>query len=79
MSTETVVLTDKGRLVLPARLRARYGWQAGTRLIITDNGDGELRLTSPQQALSAFRDAVKGTASAADELIQDRRLEAVAQ
>ena len=38
--TDEVVVTRKGQTTIPARLRAKYGMEEGTRLIVVDSGDG---------------------------------------
>ena len=38
--TDEVVVTRKGQTTIPARLRAKYGMEEGTRLIAVDSGDG---------------------------------------
>jgi AbrB family looped-hinge helix DNA binding protein len=35
-----VVVTRKGQTTIPAKLRAKYGMEEGTRLIVVDAGDG---------------------------------------
>jgi AbrB family looped-hinge helix DNA binding protein len=37
---DEVVVTRKGQTTIPARLRAKYGMEEGTRLIVVDSGDG---------------------------------------
>jgi bifunctional DNA-binding transcriptional regulator/antitoxin component of YhaV-PrlF toxin-antitoxin module len=76
MSVETVTLGDRGRLVVPQDVRARHGWDKGTTLVLTDSPDG-LLLTSVEAALAKFRASVAGTASPVDELLAERRAEAL--
>jgi AbrB family looped-hinge helix DNA binding protein len=75
----TIRAGERGRLVLPAALRKRIGLQEGDRLVITVEGDNSLRLISLsqqiQKAQGLFKDIAPGV-SLADELIQERRLEA---
>jgi AbrB family looped-hinge helix DNA binding protein len=36
----TATLTEKGQIVIPAKVRARYGLTAGTQLEFVDDGHG---------------------------------------
>jgi AbrB family looped-hinge helix DNA binding protein len=40
--TEEVVVTRKGQTTIPAKLRAKYGIEEGTRLEVVDAGEGVL-------------------------------------
>ncbi|MBX6771347.1 MAG: AbrB/MazE/SpoVT family DNA-binding domain-containing protein [Chloroflexi bacterium] len=72
-------LGERGRLVLPARLRQRLGLRPGDRLIITVDAEGGFRVVSAraqaQQLRGLYRDLAPGR-SLADELIAERREEA---
>jgi AbrB family looped-hinge helix DNA binding protein len=72
----TVAMGERGRLVLPARLRQRLGLQPGDRLIVTVEADGGFRVVSARdlarRARGLFRDAAPGR-SLVDELIAERR------
>jgi AbrB family looped-hinge helix DNA binding protein len=54
MSTETVVLGESGRIVLPAAIRKEYGLEPGERLTVTSQG-GEIRIMSRKMALESIR------------------------
>jgi AbrB family looped-hinge helix DNA binding protein len=54
MSTETVVLGESGRIVLPAAIRKEYGLEPGERLTVTSHG-GEIRIMSRKMALESIR------------------------
>jgi AbrB family looped-hinge helix DNA binding protein len=76
---ETLTVGDRGRLVLPARIRAALGIRMGDHLVLTGEPDGSLRLT-PHQVLAqrdrgAFAPAA-GPDSVVDELLAERRAEA---
>jgi len=46
-------LTEKGQVVIPARIRERYGLTPGTRVEFVDDGDGiRLRVQRPVAATS---------------------------
>jgi len=37
---ETTRLSKKGQIVIPKRVRAAHGWEAGLEFVIEDTGDG---------------------------------------
>lgn len=75
-----LVLGDRGRLVIPADVRRRLGLRAGSRLALTIDDDGSLRLRSYRTVAEATRGMLAGLvsegASPVDELIAERRAEA---
>jgi AbrB family looped-hinge helix DNA binding protein len=74
----SVQLGDRGRLVLPAQLRKRLNLHEGDELLVTVQGDGSLRMTSPGQVVRETRGLYRartGRRSLADELIAERRAE----
>ena len=76
--TFPVQLGDRGRLVLPAEIRKRLNLHEGDELLVTVQGDGSLRLTSPRQVVRETRGLYRartGRRSLADELIAERRAE----
>ena len=54
MATETVILGESGRIVLPASVRKEFGLEAGERLTVF-SGDGEIRIMSRKMALESIR------------------------
>lgn len=76
----SVALGERGRLVLPAPLRRRLDLHPGDRLIVSVDADGEVRLASSRELArrleGMYRDLAPGR-SFADELIAERRAEAV--
>jgi len=57
--TETVVLGESGRIVLPAAIRKELGLKAGDRLTVSSD-QGEIRILSRKMALESIRaDIVK--------------------
>lgn len=74
-----VPLGDRGRLVLPARLRHLLDLHPGDRLIITVDSEGGFRVVSAREQArrlcGLYRDLGAGR-SLADELIAERREEA---
>lgn len=67
---------DRGRLVIPAEVRADLNWEQGTRLILTETDEG-LLLMSVDQARAMIK-AQLGGRSLADELVAERHAEAAA-
>lgn len=71
---------DRGRLVLPASLRRDLGIEKGTRLQVSREKDGSLRLRPYAAIAKASRGMFAHLApegvSLADELIAERRQEA---
>lgn len=82
----SLVVGDRGRVVLPAGARRSMGLDEGDRLILTVEEDGSARLLSARVAAREARGVLKeilpdlapGT-SLADELIAERRAEARAE
>ena len=52
--TETVVLGESGRIVLPAAIRKEMGLKAGDRLTVTSD-TGAIRILSRKMALESIR------------------------
>ena len=53
--------TAKGQIVIPARLRRKYGIKEGTRIIISDNGDSIILKPMTEQYLKKLQGSLKGT------------------
>ena len=70
-TTSNVTVGDRGRLVIPADVRARLNWDQGTVLILLETEEGAV-LASRDQALSLFRKQLDG-ADLVSELIEERR------
>jgi AbrB family looped-hinge helix DNA binding protein len=74
----TIALGERGRLVLPARLRRRLDLHPGDRLIITIDAEGGVRIVSAREQArrlyGLYRDLAPGR-SLAEELIAERREE----
>ena len=78
--TSTVILDKHGRIIIPAELRRRMGWEAGQRLTLI-GGNHELKVLSRRQALERIQEEVRRHSrpgvSVVDELIRERRREAL--
>jgi AbrB family looped-hinge helix DNA binding protein len=76
---EHVTIGERGRLVLPASVRSALGLKPGTRMLLSTEDDGSLRLR-PYRAVAdesrgVFADLAEGS-SLVDELLAERRAEA---
>jgi len=72
--TYSVVVGNKGRIVVPAELRERAGLAEGSTLTLVDTGSGVLMLTRDE-----LKELVRKDLTCADlvgELLRDRRREA---
>jgi AbrB family looped-hinge helix DNA binding protein len=52
--------TVKGQIVIPVRLRRKYGIKNGTKIIITDNGDSISLKPVTEQYLRNLQGSLKG-------------------
>ena len=64
--------------MVPAEIRRSHGWKPGSALVFIETPDG-VRLQSAEGALAEFRSSVAGTASPVDELLAERRHEALSE
>lgn len=76
---EQVTIGERGRLVLPASIRSAFGLTPGTRMLLSAEDDGSLRLR-PYRAVAdesrgLFAD-LANSGSLVDELLRERRAEA---
>jgi len=75
--THTVVVGDRGRIVVPAAIRARGELAEGTPLVLLDTPGGIVLMTRAQLRLRV-RDELAGL-DLVDELLRDRRNHARAE
>jgi len=76
----TVNLQEKGELIIPESVCKQLNLQPGDRFTLTIETDGSLRLVSLRQQVQKLKGIFKEIApgvSLADELIQERRQEAL--
>jgi AbrB family looped-hinge helix DNA binding protein len=75
MKTEMGVVTSKGQLVIPARLRRRFGIRKGTLVsFLEDNGRLVVQPVTPE-FIRGLRGSLKGEPSALKALLEDRKRE----
>ncbi len=75
-------LGARGRLVLPAAIRRRLRLEEGDRLVLIEDRDGSLRLTSLRHQVESTQGLLKHLApgrSLVEELIRERRAEAASE
>lgn len=79
MATETVVLGESGRIVLPASIRREFGLAPGERLTVSTK-NGEIRIMSRKMALENIRAGIikqRGSLKGIlDEFLEEKREEA---
>lgn len=73
----TTRINQQGRIVIPAECRAAAGLKPGDDLIVEIVGEGELRLSTPRQAIKDAQAIVaryrKKGSDPVNELIEERR------
>ncbi len=75
MKVDTSTVTSKGQLVIPARLRRRFGIKKGTLIsFIEDNGRIIVQPVT-REFIRGLRGSLKGQPSALDVLLQERKRE----
>jgi AbrB family looped-hinge helix DNA binding protein len=76
---EQITVGDRGRLVLPSSVRSELGLTPGTRMLLSTEPDGSIRLRPyrivADQSRGLFADLAQH-GSLVDELVAERRAEA---
>jgi AbrB family looped-hinge helix DNA binding protein len=75
MKPETSVVTSKGQLVIPARLRRRFGIKRGTLVAFTEDDGRIIMQPVTPEFIRGLRGSLKGQPSALDALLQERKRE----
>lgn len=74
--SERITVGDRGRIVLPAPVRSKLGLTPGTRLALTIETDGSLRLRPyravADQARGLYSQVREKRGSLVDDLLEDR-------
>jgi AbrB family looped-hinge helix DNA binding protein len=80
---ETSVLTSKGQLLIPKRLRKKYGIEAGVKVIFEETESGVIIRPINEQYFKAFRGILSSTGKLKEEMkavkseekkLEDRKL-----
>jgi AbrB family looped-hinge helix DNA binding protein len=75
-----IVVGDRGRVVLPSDVRSALGLKAGSRMLLSTEQDGSLRLrpyrSVADQGRGMLAELAPAGESMVDELIAERRREA---
>ena len=74
----TAYVTSKGQLVVPSRIRRRFGIKPGTRVNFVEEGDRIIFQPVTREYIDSFCGIFKlkpGEKSAVQELLEDRRAE----
>jgi AbrB family looped-hinge helix DNA binding protein len=69
---ETAAVTSKGQLVVPARLRRRYGIKPGTKVRFIERPDGILFQPITSEYIRSVCGMLKSETSMTDELLKER-------
>jgi AbrB family looped-hinge helix DNA binding protein len=75
MKLETSVVTTKGQLVIPARLRRRFGIKKGTTICFLEEGGRIVVQPVTRQFIRGLRGSLKREPSALDLLLKERKRE----
>ncbi len=76
--SEQITVGERGRIVLPSSVRTALGLTPGTRMVLSTEPDGSLRLRPYRAVAEQNRGLYAGTEGGplVDELLADRRAEA---
>jgi AbrB family looped-hinge helix DNA binding protein len=75
MKIETSVVTTKGQLVIPARLRLRFGIKKGTMVTFVKDEGRIIVQPVTREFIRSLRGSLKGEPSALAALLEERKRE----
>jgi AbrB family looped-hinge helix DNA binding protein len=75
MKIETSVVTTKGQLVIPARLRRRFGIKKGTRVTFIEDAGRIIVQPVTREFIRDLRGSLQGEPSALAALLAERKRE----
>ena len=75
MKVETSVVTTKGQLVIPARLRRRFGIKKGTRVTFIEDAGRIIVQPVTREFIRGLRGSLQGEPSALAVLHEERKHE----
>lgn len=65
---KTSVLTTKGQVLIPKRIRDKYGMKAGMKVIFEETNDGVIIKPINEQFIKSFRGILSSTGNLKQEL-----------
>ncbi len=75
MKVETGVVTSKGQLVIPARLRRQLAIKKGTRVAFVQDGGRMIVQPVTREYIHGLRGSLKGKTSVLDAMLRERKRE----
>ena len=75
MKVEASVVTSKGQLVIPARLRRRFGIKKGTLVSFLEDNGRIIVQPVTREFIRGLRGSLRGEPSALDYLLEGRKRE----
>ena len=75
MKIETSVVTTKGQLVVPARLRRRFGIKKGTRVTFVEDAGRIIVQPVTREFIRGLRGSLQGEPSALAVMLEERKRE----
>jgi AbrB family looped-hinge helix DNA binding protein len=75
MNIETSVVTTKGQLVIPARLRRRFGIKKGTKVTFIEEEGRIIVQPVTREFIRGLRGSLRAAPSALAALLEDRKRE----
>lgn len=72
---ETSVLTTKGQMVVPAKVRRKLKMKQGTKVVVIEQGDGFLVKPLDKKYFEQFAGILPEKGKASKALLEDRRRE----
>jgi len=70
---EMVTVTSKGQLVIPAKLRKKFGIRKGTRVSVREEGTRLILQPITREYIHSLRGILKGDGSAMKFLLEERK------
>lgn len=73
MENVLVTVTTKGQLVIPSRVRRKYGIRKGTRVAVLEEDHRIILQPITKEYVRSLRGSLKGKSSLLDSLLKDRK------
>ncbi len=73
MKNEVATVTTKGQLVIPSRLRRKYGIRKGTQVAVLEENNRIILQPITKEFVRSLRGSLKGKSSLLDSLLKDRK------